>query len=188
MNVQMPLSGTRVILFVRHGETEYNRRHVRCGGDVDILLTAHGESQVRQTAEALRESGEPIDAIIASPLQRTRRTAEIIRETLGTSCPLESHDGLIERRLGAWNGQDIATTQPMLDAGLPPPGGEPEDVFRARVHRTLREILARPHRLPLLVASKGVARVIGILTGAAPTGPAGNAAILRFDIPPGILS
>lgn len=172
----------RSILFIRHGETDYNRRHVRCGGDVDIPLTERGESQAHSAAEWLRGQPDRIDAIIASPLQRTRRTAEIIHAALGGGCPLIGHDGLIERRLGAWNGLDIAESQPLFDAEIPPPGGEAEEEFRSRLRHTLADILGLPYRLPLLVASKGVARVLGILTGAGSSCPANNAEVIRFDI------
>lgn len=178
----MPLPH-RPVLFVRHGQTEYNLRHVRCGGDVDIALTCEGEAQAGAAGLWLKEQGLAIDAIVASPLIRTRRTAEIIHAALGTDCPLLNHAGLIERRLGAWNGLDIAQTQPWFDQALPPPGGETEPAFRARISETVADILARPYRLPLLVASKGVARVLGLLAGHGPQPPAGNAQILRFDMP-----
>jgi len=185
MDAQRQPEEVRPILFIRHGETDYNRRHVRCGGDVDIPLTEHGERQARQAAETLRAYATRIDAIVTSPLRRTLRTAELVQKTLGPSCscPLAIHEGLIERRLGAWNGLDIAATQPLLDAGEPPPGGEPEDTFRVRIRQALADILGHSYRLPLLVASKGVARVIGILSGTGPTAPAGNAEVLPFDIP-----
>lgn len=177
---------TSVILFVRHGETEHNRRHVRCGGDLDIPLTEKGEAQARAAAQRLREAAasgaEAIDAIIASPLIRTRRTAELIKEGIGFAAPLEFHDGLIERRLGEWNGRPIAETQPLFDAGLPPPGGETEEAFRERVATTLSDILSLGHRLPLLVASKGIGRMLGLLTRSGPAAPAGNAEVIRFEV------
>lgn len=172
----------RAILFIRHGETDYNRRHVRCGGDVDIPLTELGETQARQAGQWLRAQPDEIDAIIASPLLRTRRTAEIIHAVLGRSCPVISHEGLIERRLGAWNGMDIVESQPLFDATLPPPGGETEEAFRARIQHALTEILALPYRLPLLVASKGVARMLGLITANASSAPANNAEVMRFHV------
>lgn len=175
------MEATRTILFVRHGETEYNRRHVRCGGDVDVPLTEQGETQAAIAAEQLRHQAPGIDAIFAGPLVRTRRTAEIIHAGIGATCPLIVHPGLTERSLGAWNGLDIAESQPMFDAGQPPPGGETEEVFRARIGRTLADILAHPCRLPLVVASKGVARVLAILAGSEMSRPASNAEVLRFE-------
>ena len=173
-------------LFMRHGETEYNQRRVRCGGDIDIPLTARGEAQARAAAESLQRHYPEIDAIIASPLQRTRRTAAIVQERFGAYRPLRLilSEGLVERRLGAWNGLDIAATQAALDAGACPPGGEAEQVFRARVHAALSEILSHGgYRLPLLVTSKGVGRVTALLLGGAGRPPVDNAEVLRFEIP-----
>jgi len=181
----------RSLLFIRHGETDYNRRQVRCGGDIDIPLTAQGEAQARQAAKDLQDAsrntllkaGEAIDAFFVSPLQRTRQTADILHQSLGLSCPMILHEGLIERRLGAWNGLTLAETQPLLDAKTPPPGGEAEDVFQGRIRNCLMDILRQPYHLPLLVGSKGVARMIGLLAdGDMPRGPAGNAKIMRFEI------
>lgn len=167
-------------LFIRHGETDYNRRGVRCGGDIDIPLTQHGESQAKAAAEKLLAEGLRPDAIFVSPLQRTRRTAEILAETLRFTEPLIPHAGLLERRLGAWNGQPIAETQPWFDAKLTPPGGESETAFRTRLERALVDILVRPYRLPLLVGSKGVARIFVDLTGGTRAAPLGNAEVVRF--------
>lgn len=175
------MKSTRAILFVRHGETEYNRRHVRCGGDIDIPLTENGETQAAIAAEQLRHRAPDIDAVFLSPLLRTRRTAEIIHAGIGATCPFIVHPGLTERRLGAWNGMDIAASQPLFDAGQTPPGGETEEFFRARIGNTLADILAHSCRLPLVVASKGVARVLGILAGAGVSRPAGNAEVIRFE-------
>lgn len=168
-------------LFMRHGETAYNRLHVRCGGDVDIPLTEQGERQAREAAQSLSALPDRIDAIVASPLLRTRRTAEILRSVLG-DVPISFHDGLIERRLGQWNGMTIAETQPLIDAGATPPGGEGEAEFRDRVGCALDEIAGLGHRLPVLVGSKGVGRVLGILLGDLRP-PMANAGVLRFRFP-----
>ncbi|WP_207461868.1 histidine phosphatase family protein [Azospirillum sp. SYSU D00513] len=175
----------RPFLFMRHGQTDYNQRKVRCGGDVDIPLTAEGERQAMAAAAVLADLAGEIDAVVASPLLRTRRTAEIVREALGP-VPLELHDGLIERRLGAWNGLGIAETQPLIGAGAAPPGGEGEAEFRQRIHHALADILGRGHRLPLLVGSKGVGRMLGLILGDAHP-PMDNAAVLRFTAPSCIL-
>lgn len=173
---------TETFLFIRHGETDYNRRHVRCGGDVDIPLTAAGEEQAQQAGRLLGRDYPGIDAILASPLQRTRRTAALVWAELAAEVPLMLHEGLIERRLGTWNGLSIDATQAELAAGVTPPGGEGEAEFRARVAATLTDILGRRHRLPLLVGSKGVGRVIGLLLGTARGTPVGNAEVLRFEV------
>lgn len=171
----------RCFLFMRHGETEYNRRKVRCGGDIDIPLTDAGVRQAWETARALAQGPDRIDAIIASPLIRTFQTADIVRSVLG-DVPFHLHEGLIERRLGAWNGMGIAQTQPLIDAKETPPGGEGEAEFQERIRRTLADIAARGHRLPLLVGSKGVGRMLGLILGDERP-PMGNASVLRFRFP-----
>lgn len=177
----MPTGTTGRFLFMRHGETDYNRRGVRCGGDVDIPLTERGEAQARDAGERIRADHAGIDVILAGPLQRTRRTAEIVADILG-GCPIVTHAGLIERRLGAWNGLDIAATQADLAAGATPPGGEAEGDFRARVAAALADILGRGDRLPLLVGSKGVGRVVALLAGGAPNPAMGNAEVVAYGL------
>ncbi|UQI43811.1 histidine phosphatase family protein [Streptomyces sp. HU2014] len=62
------------LLLIRHGETEWSRsgRHT---GLTDIPLTEHGEKQ----AEALRPllAGRTVGPVLASPLKRALRTAEL---------------------------------------------------------------------------------------------------------------
>jgi len=177
----LPMGTTTRFLFMRHGETDYNRRGVRCGGDVDIPLTAKGEEQAAAAARRILADWPDIDVILAGPLLRTRRTAQIVSDALGGR-PVILHDGLLERRLGAWNGLGIEATQADLSAGITPPGGEAEEAFRARVADALSDILGRGHRLPLLVGSKGVGRVTALLMGDAR--PAmGNAEVADYRVP-----
>ena len=68
---------------VRHGEAENNVNHI--GNSVPekrkMHLTENGIRQVEETAVFLATQG--IDAILASPLERTRETARIISEHTG---------------------------------------------------------------------------------------------------------
>ncbi len=169
-------------LFMRHGETAYNRQGLRCGGDVDIPLTEEGEAQARGVGERLAATHPGIDVILAGPLQRTRLTAALVAESLAAP-PILIHPGLVERRLGDWNGRPIGETQAALSAGETPPGGEGEGEFRLRVAATLADILAQPHTLPLLVGSKGVARIVCLLMlGDTAATPLGNAEVLDIRV------
>ncbi|MFM7471646.1 MAG: histidine phosphatase family protein, partial [Nodosilinea sp.] len=67
----------------------------------ESVLTPQGESQALKVAEALR--GIDLDAIWASPLQRARRTAEIIGQSLGMATP-QFTDDLKEVSLPLWEG------------------------------------------------------------------------------------
>ncbi len=85
---------TQVIYFVRHGETELNARGVRQGPDGP--LSAKGVRQVQEAAKQFpTKKGKP-KALIASPFQRTRETAEILAKALDMK--IEYSDLLVERR------------------------------------------------------------------------------------------
>jgi phosphoserine phosphatase len=88
------------LLLVRHAETPWNREG-RYQGRTDVPLSETGEVQARALGQRLARL--PITIAIASPLQRTRRTAEAL---LGDrSVTLETDDALIEISHGAWEGQ-----------------------------------------------------------------------------------
>lgn len=115
--------------FLRHGETQYNRDRV-FQGQTDVPLNATGEAQAEAAAAAMQ--GLPIARIVASPLARARRTAEIVGEVCGL--PVEAHPGLMECHLGVHQGEPY---QPWLrdywEGRYAPPGGEDFWQFRARV-------------------------------------------------------
>ena len=85
--------------FLRHGQTMWNVEG-RFQGHTDIPLNEVGLSQARDAATVLARC--PVDLIIASPLIRARRTAEIVAVHLGK--PLLLDDELKERHFGAFEG------------------------------------------------------------------------------------
>jgi len=88
------------LLLVRHGETPWNREG-RYQGRTDVPLSSEGEAQARALGGRL--AGLPISIALASPLERTRRTAEAV---LGDRpVALETDDALIEISHGQWEGQ-----------------------------------------------------------------------------------
>lgn len=64
----------------RHGETLENQRHV-LQGQLPGTLSERGLEQARGLAE--RMEGVELDAVVASDLERSRRTAEIVAERKG---------------------------------------------------------------------------------------------------------
>ena len=87
------------ILLIRHGETDWNAER-RLQGHLDIPLNAHGQRQAAALGQALLD--EPLDAIIASDLQRARQTAEAIGAPRGMTVSIDP--GLRERCFGAFEG------------------------------------------------------------------------------------
>ena len=169
-----------IFWFVRHGQTEFNRLGLRCGGDIDVPLNAYGELQCNAAIKDL--AGKGIELIVASPLVRTMRTAAIIGNGIGHP-PLLTYPALQERLLGGWNGKPVAETEPLLKARVTPPGGESEDDFHQRVSGALLELTPLIlERRTLIVSSKGVARMIDKLTGRAGRS-AENATVLEYFLP-----
>ncbi|MGH2944156.1 MAG: histidine phosphatase family protein, partial [Solirubrobacteraceae bacterium] len=87
-----------------------------------------------------------------------------------------------ERDLGEWNLRTIDGTQPWLECGLTPPGGEPLAAFDDRIARATRRVLACLPDWPLLIGSKGVGRVLGELSGLPERLDLDNAALVDFDL------
>ncbi|HEU4676751.1 MAG: histidine phosphatase family protein [Motilibacteraceae bacterium] len=153
--------GPRVLL-LRHGETEWSRtgRHT---GRTDIPLTARGEEQARaagKTLPALLRGADPA-AVLVSPLQRARRTAE-----LAGLVDLEPVDDLMEWDYGDVEGittQAFRQDHPgwtVWDSG--PPGGESIEALGQRVDRALERVRAAldPRRPVVVVAHGHLLRVL----------------------------
>jgi broad specificity phosphatase PhoE/ribonuclease HI len=150
------------LVLVRHGATDHTtaKRFSGSGGD-DPGLNADGLAQVRATADWLAPLAEEIEAVVASPLRRTRETAQIIGERLHH--PVEVDEGLAEAAFGTWDGLTFAEIQQHhpddLDAWLGSldvaPGGHGES-FRTvdrRVRRTRDRLLAGYPGKAVLVVS-----------------------------------
>ena len=153
------------LLLVRHGATEPNLAGLRCGGDLDVPLTDLGREQAASAATRILGLDVPVGVIVASDLQRTRETAAIISRALG-GVAIRIEPAFAERRLGAWNRMPVAETEAALAAGVTPPGGESDAAFVERVaEATAAVLLPLQGRSPLLVGSKGVARVLRQLLG-----------------------
>src|SRR2546423_15597935 len=90
---------TTHFIFVRHGETDWNRVK-RFRGRAEIPLNENGMDQVTRTAARL--ANERIDAAFASPLGRTMRTAEIIAQPHGVR--IEAEPALMDIDYGEWQG------------------------------------------------------------------------------------
>ena len=92
------------LYLVRHGENPANLTKEFSCKRVDYSLTLKGVLQARQTAEYFQRV--PVDRIYASPLKRTRETAQIIAEPLQrTVIPLET---LREVNVGDFEGEPVS--------------------------------------------------------------------------------
>ena len=84
---------------LRHGQHGLLGRAL-AGRMPGVGMTEQGRAEIAAAAERLAK--EKIAAIYASPLQRTRESAEIVGERLGL--PIEFRDDIIELDFGEWTG------------------------------------------------------------------------------------
>ena len=94
----MPVSSRRLLL-VRHGQSTWNADG-RWQGQADPPLSALGEEQARDAAGRLVAGA--FTGVVASDLQRARRTAEILAGAL--QLDLELDPDLREIDVGDWTG------------------------------------------------------------------------------------
>lgn len=179
LSAELLRAGT--LRYVRHGATAPNLAHVRCGGDLDEPLHEIGREQAHETARSLVGLVPPIGLIITSDLRRTRETARIIAAQL-PGVEIHVVPAFAERSLGDWNLMSIEETQPWLDARMTPPGGESDEEFTLRVGRAMQAVKPWLHLHPLLVGSKGVARILGKLVGLPTRLDLGNAQLAEFRL------
>jgi probable phosphoglycerate mutase len=89
------------ILLIRHGETDYVKKHHLAGRLPGVNLNDTGRQQAQAIAEKL--AAAPLKAIYSSPLERTTQTAEPLAKALNLS--IITRPGLIETDPGEWTGQ-----------------------------------------------------------------------------------
>jgi probable phosphoglycerate mutase len=165
---------TGCILLVRHGETRWNLER-RIQGRLDSPLTQRGVAQAQAVGRLLRRLPEAEFArIVASPLGRAQRTAELIRGHLTARPELIIDDRLREISAGSWDGltfRDIEQCSPGIFDGdgrhewyFRAPGGETYDGFAARLAEWLNE--RSPEPLVIAITHGVVSRVLrGLYAG-----------------------
>ncbi len=138
------------LIFLRHGETPHTveKRFSGSGGD-DPALSETGRAQALAAAEYLTRIGG-VDAMVTSPMRRTRETAELVGAKLGLEPVVD--DGWREVSFGDWDGHTFAEIQQKwpdamnawLDStAVAPPGGESFDACARRTRSARDGILAR---------------------------------------------
>jgi probable phosphoglycerate mutase len=114
-------------VLLRHGETPLTpQKRFSGSGGTDPALSDAGREQAERAAALLARRGT-IQAIVSSPLARTRETAGIVAARLGLDVSVD--DGLRETDFGAWEGLTFAEVRERhpddLNAWLASPDAEP---------------------------------------------------------------
>lgn len=124
-----------MLILIRHGRTAANKAR-RLQGRSDIPLDDVGIRQAREVAGALSS----IDRVIASPLSRSRETAEAL------GLPVQIDDRWIELDYGDFEGMlqadvpDHVWSRWRNDSAFRPPNGETLDELDVRVRSALSDI------------------------------------------------
>ena len=87
--------------FIRHGETDWNRKRLFQGA-VDIKLNENGREQARKAADVFKKDEVNISRVYSSPLDRAIETAEIVSGIKRDKFTID--DRLIEMSFGIYEG------------------------------------------------------------------------------------
>jgi ribonuclease H / adenosylcobalamin/alpha-ribazole phosphatase len=147
-------------ILLRHGETAHTveKRFSGSGGH-DPELSAEGASQAAAVAARLGSTGG-VDAVLASPMRRTRQTADAVAAALAIT--VREVDDFRECAFGDWEGLTFAEVRERWPAELErwlgdptvePPGGESFVDVRRRVLRARDQLLTRYPRQTVLVVT-----------------------------------
>ncbi|HEX6873772.1 MAG TPA: histidine phosphatase family protein, partial [Micromonosporaceae bacterium] len=159
---------TRLVL-VRHGETDLTAQR-RYSGRGDVSLTARGLDQARRAGTRLTRltapqspdaSTRPVAAVVCSPLQRCRQTAEAIAQVTGNP-PVVAEPELIECDFGVWEGLTFGEVRErwpdelnrwLASTSQAPPGGESFDAVATRTSAAVSRLRAgHPGELVVVVS------------------------------------
>ena len=148
------------LLFIRHGETDWNRQQ-RFQGQIDVPLNATGHAQAALLGQRL--AAERYDAFFTSDLQRARETAAPLAAAWGQE-PV-ALPGLREQSFGVWEGLDVPTIKDRYGAmwqdwlvhhgDFALPGGESLRQFHARVLGAVRELASAAAGQRLAIVTHG---------------------------------
>lgn len=165
------------ILFVRHGETDWNVKRIIQGWK-GSGLNSMGLRQARLAAARVKGMDLDISALLCSDLLRARQTAQCLGRSLGL--PLKAGRDLRERCFGDWEGQSIDQVLERFKLGarvrkdpflaFDPAGGESMDVFALRMRGFMERVLRDYAGRTVAAVSHG--------------GPVRIAACLAAGIPP----
>jgi probable phosphoglycerate mutase len=172
------------IVFIRHGETDWNREF-RFQGQRDIPLNDHGRRQAerngRAIASVLAEGGWQL---VSSPLARALETMRLVLKAAGEpNLPFDTDPVLKEVNYGEWEGLTLAEIHEQFPEGskardadkwhYAPTNGESYSMLSDRIEAWL-QTLDQP---TFVVAHGGVLRALMYLLAGLPAHDAPHLAV-----------
>jgi probable phosphomutase (TIGR03848 family) len=141
------VAAVATVILVRHGRTSANVSGVLAGRAPGVRLDDNGLAQAERSAARL--AGVPVAAVVSSPLERCRQTAQAVlraQRAAGRTLRLATDKGLTECDYGEWQGRPLSelAKQPLWKvvqtqpSAVTFPGGESMAAMQARVVDAVR--------------------------------------------------
>ncbi len=133
------------MLLVRHGQTA-TTGSVLPGRAPGLHLAETGQAQAQRAADRIGAL-KRVDAVFASPLERTRETAAPI--ATATGCTVKRAKGLLECDFGEWTGRKLGDLRKLPEwsrvqsnpSGFRFPGGESFAEMQSRIWGELERLV-----------------------------------------------
>jgi len=175
-----------ILHFVRHGQTDFNKKHLLQGKQFDEPLNEEGLQQVR---DILPNLPHDFEVIYSSPLKRVLASAEIIKARFDK--PIIITDQISERDFGSlagktWddipNGRKMQEIDRELKYDYKPYGGESVQDVTDRLNKFLDNVKGSGHKVALVVSSIGILRLVYKLLLNKDIVEINNASVHTFEI------
>lgn len=140
--------------FIRHGETEWNKKNIIMGS-IDMPLNEVGIEQAHQAATVLAD--QDFQIIISSPRIRALKTAEIIAAAAKKQIRIDAN--FVERNWGEAEGKPYDPFKDLFSEDDTPIGAEPFLIFQQRVIGSVNQTLGE-YECPLIVSHGGVFKAL----------------------------
>lgn len=147
------------LLLIRHGTNDLRESGILAGWMPGVHLNLEGQAQVEALARRLTPI--EIEAVYASPLERTLETAKIIAASQGL--PVVVREGLGEIHFGRWTGQPLEKLRQrrlwraaqFVPSAVRFPGGESLREMQTRVVAELEEVRIEHPQQTVVIISHG---------------------------------
>lgn len=149
--INLPFDNVSPFVFIRHGETVYNKKLIVAGW-TNVPLNKNGIKQADLAGEILKKKIS-IKTIVSSPLKRALHTAEIIGKKISKEVQIIPE--LKEMNFGVMEGSAIGNKDWIVewDRGKYIEGAETSTEFLNRVIIGIKKALKMPS--PVLIVSHG---------------------------------
>lgn len=155
-----------IVYLVRHGESVANTKGIYQGQTYDTPLSQLGKKQADALGKRLKN--ELVTRIVASPLTRTRQTAEAI--AVQTGVPFVTETKILETDHGQWEGKSVEEIEKRWPDALAVwrtapskadfPGGETYEDTRRRALAWWHDFLPTVRGRTVVVTHDNIVRAI----------------------------